>query len=356
MAITPTQLERHLGHGLKNLYTLVGDEPLLQQEAQDCLRSAARSHGFSERSVHVIAGAHFDWNEILSAMGSQSLFADKNLVEIRIPTGKPGKEGSVLLQQIAEKSQYSSDVLLMVQLPKLDKATRSTAWFGALEKYGEIISIETIARAHLAKWIAERLARCGLQVVSGHEGQRILQLFVDKVEGNLLAAHQEIEKLRLLHPEASSSNNVTLTWDLIEKNVLNVARYDVFKLSETILSGHMARTHRMLSGLAAEGEAEVLVHFVISEDIRNLKAAKDMLALAKPMPMVLRELRIWGDRERMFERVIPKISIDKLAILLYDAHTVDGIIKGIPHRDWPASGWQSLHRLAHSLCLLCSNS
>ena len=348
MQLAAAQLAAHLQKGLRPLYTLHGDEPLLIQEALDAIRAAARGQGFSERSSHTVAGAHFDWSEVLAAGGSLSLFADKQIVEIRIPSGKPGKEGSPALQQLAEGAPGNDTTLTLVICPRLDKATRTGAWFTALDSFGVTIAVEPIERPALPPWIAQRLQQQGQQVAAGEEGQRTLQFFADRVEGNLLAAHQEIQKLGLLFPAGP------LTFEQVESAVLNVARYDVFKLSEAVLGGQTARVTRMLDGLRAEGEAEVLVHYTLAEDIRALKRVKDALGASRPLPVALREQRIWGPRERLFERVLPRLSAATLAVLLHAAHLVDGIVKGLKQPDWPADSWQALHRLAMLLCRECA--
>jgi DNA polymerase-3 subunit delta len=185
-------------------------------------------------------------------------------------------------------------------------------------------------------------------VTAGQEGQACLQFFADRVEGNLLAAHQEIQKLGLLYPQGE------LSLAQVESAVLNVARYDVFKLSEAVLAGQIPRVQRMLDGLQAEGEAAVLVHYTLAEDIRALKRVKDAIADGRPMPMALREQRIWGVREKLFERVLPKLSATRLAQLLLNAHQVDGIVKGLKVADWPTDPWQALHRLALRVASACS--
>ena len=349
MQLASAQLAAHLQKGLKPLYTIHGDEPLLAQEAADAIRAAARAQGYTERSSYTVAGAHFDWSAVLAAGGSLSLFADKQMVEIRIPSGKPGKDGSAALQQIAEGAAANDSTLTLVMLPRLDKATRTGAWFSALENNGASIQVDPIERAALPQWIAQRLALQGQRVKPGDEGQRTLQFFADRVEGNLLAAHQEIQKLALLHPEGE------LGWEEVEGAVNNVARYDVFKLSEAVLGGNPQRVARMLDGLQAEGEAEVLVHYTLAEDIRALKRVKDAMAAGRPLPMALRENRIWGPRERAFERVLPRLDDRMLARLLRAAHLVDGIVKGLKQPDWPAGGWQALQRLALMLCRACGN-
>jgi DNA polymerase-3 subunit delta len=348
MQLTLPQLGAHLQKGLRSLYILHGDEPLMQQEAADAIRASARAQGYTERSVHTVSGAHFDWSEVLAAGGSLSLFADKQIVEVRIPSGKPGKEGSTAIQQLVASAQGNDSTLTLVLLPRLDAATRKGAWFGALENHGVLIATDPVERNALPTWIAQRLQMQGQSVAAGEEGQRTLQFFADRVEGNLLAAHQEIQKLSLLYPSGE------LSQAQVEAAVVNVARYDVFKLSESVLSGQVARVQRMLDGLQAEGEAAVLVHYTLAEDIRALKRVKDAMVAGKPLPMALREQRVWGPRERLFERVLPRMTEARLNGLLQAAHQVDGIVKGLKVPDWPTDPWQALQRLAVRFSRFCN--
>jgi len=348
MQLALPQLQAHLQKGLRSLYTLHGDEALLVQEAADAIRAAARQQGYTERSVHVVSGAHFDWSEVLAAGGSMSLFAERQILEIRVPTGKPGKEGSPMIQQLAQSAEGNDSTLTLFILPRLDSPTKKGAWFGALEQFGVSLQIDSLERAQLPQWIAQRLKLQNQSVASGQDGQNCLQFFADRVEGNLLAAHQEIQKLSLLYPAGE------LTHAQVESAVMNVARYDVFKLSEAVLAGQVARVQRMLDGLQAEGEAAVLVHYALAEDIRALKRVKDAMAEGRPLPMALREQRIWGAREKLFERVLPKLSTARLAQLLKNAHQVDGIVKGLKVADWPADPWQALQRLALRVSSACA--
>ena len=350
MQVALAQLSSQLQRGLAPLYVLHGDEPLLQQEAADAIRAAARAQGYTERSSFTVAGAHFDWSAVLAAGGSLSLFADRQIVEIRIPSGKPGKDGSTALQQVAEGARGNDSTLTLVQLPRLDKATKTGGWFTALEGAGVAVQIDPIERAQLPQWIAQRLAAQGQRVAAGEEGQRTLQFFADRVEGNLLAAHQEIQKLGLLHPPGE------LSWAQVEAAVLNVARYDVFKLSEAVLGGQVLRVQRMLDGLEAEGEAPVLVHWALAEDIRALKRVKDAMNAGKPLPMALRENRVWGVKERLYERILPRLTDASADRLLQSAHVVDGIVKGLKVPDWPAGPWQALQRLAFQLGRVCAGA
>ena len=337
MQLRAEQLAAHLQRGLKPLYLVHGDEPLLAQEAADAIRSAARAAGFDERKVFSVSGAHFDWSGVLGAAQEMSLFAERRLIEIRIPGGKPGKEGSDALQRYAER--LPEDVLTIVQLPRLDGQQLKSAWFSALDGAGVSVRVEPVERAALPAWIAQRLAQQGQRVAGGEAGQRTLAFFADCVEGNLLAAHQEVQKLSLLHPPGE------LSFEQVESAVLNVAGYDVFKLGEAVLGGRLPRALRMLDGLRAEGEAAVRVHWTLAEDIRALKRVKDAVAAGKPLPMALREARIWGPREKLFERAVPLLSAAQLDGLLSAASICDGLVKGLKHPDWPPEPWDALRQL-----------
>ncbi len=338
MQVRPDQLETHLGRGLKPLYTIHGDEPLLAQEAADAIRAAAKAAGYTERKVFTVSGAHFDWSGVLGAAQAMSLFAERQLIEIRIPSGKPGKDGSEALQRYCDR--LPEDVLTLVQLPKLDFQQQKAAWFSALDSGGVTLRVETLDRKLLPAWLAQRLARQGQKVKAGEEGVRTLAFFADRIEGNLLAAHQELQKLALLHPAGE------LGFEQIEAAVLNVARYDITKLAEALWTGQVARTLRMLDGLQAEGEAAVLVHWTLAEDLRALACARAALDDGKPIPMALKEARVWGLKEKLFERVLPTLADHQLAHLLDAASICDGIVKGLKHPEWPLEPWAALRRLA----------
>lgn len=326
--------------GLKALYTIQGDEPLLAQEAADALRAAARAAGYSERQVFTVSGAHFDWSGVLGAAQSMGLFADKKILEIRIPSGKPGKEGSAALQAYCEQvPQLGEDVLTLVHLPRLDWQAQKSAWVAALDRAGVMVTVNTIERAALPAWIAQRLAKQGQRVAAGEAGQQALQFFADRVEGNLLAAHQELQKLALLHPEGE------LGFEQIEAAVLDVARFDTGQLAAAVLAGQAGRALRMLDSLKAEGEAAVPVHWLLAEDIRKLKRARDAMDEGKPLPMALREAGVWRDKERAFEALLPGLDGAALTALVEAASTCDGLIKGLRHPGWPDDAWDGLRRL-----------
>lgn len=341
MQLRPEQLQAQLERGLRPVYTIHGDEPLLAQEAADAVRAAARAAGYTERTVFTVAGAHFDWSGVLGAAQAQSLFGDRQLIEIRIPSGKPGKEGSEALQRYCERVRSAGDdaVLSLVQLPKLDWQQTKAAWFTALDAAGATVRVETLDRKQLPQWLAQRLSRQGQRVLEGVEGQRSLSFFADRIEGNLLAAHQEIQKLSLLYPPGE------LSYAQIEAAVLNVARFDVNKLCEAVWTAQVPRALRVLEGLRDEGESTVMVHWSLADDIRALARGRAALDQGRPLPLALKEARAWGVKEKLFERALPALADHSLAHLLDAACICDGLCKGLRHPDWPAEPWEALRRL-----------
>jgi DNA polymerase-3 subunit delta len=337
MQIRSDQLEAHLARGVKPLYTLVSDEPLLVQEACDAIRAAARAAGCTEREVFHVAGANFDWSGVLGAAQEMSLFAAAKLVEIRIPSGKPGAAGSDALQRYC--SHLPEGVVTLVLLPRLDGRDTKSAWFAALDGAGVVLRIDGVERPQLPAWIAQRLERQGQRVRDGDEGRRTLAFFADRVEGNLLAAHQEVNKLALLYPAGE------LSAEQVEAAVLDVARYDVRQLCEAVWTGQVGRASRMLEGLRDEGESAVSVLWQLADDLRAIARVHDALAASRPLPLALVEARVWGPRQRLIERALPAIGAAAAARLLVAASTCDGITKGLRRADWPADPWGALRRL-----------
>jgi DNA polymerase-3 subunit delta len=337
-------LESHLAKGLAGLYVIYGDEHLLAQEACDRIRAAARAAGFTDRSVFTVERS-FDWSSLLGASQSMSLFGDRQLVELRIPSGKPGKEGADALKTLA--SAVNSDVLTLITLPRLDAATQKAAWFSALGDAGVALKIDPVERAQLPGWIGQRLMQQAQRVAAGEEGRRALQFIAERVEGNLLAAHQEIQKLGLLYPQG------VLGYEQVQDAVLNVARYDVFKLNEAMLAGDVGRLARMLDGLRGEGEAAVLVLWAVVEEVRTLLRIKRGLAAGKPLAVLVRENRVWGPRERLIGPALSRLTEAALENGLALAARLDRQVKGLSggtpgnHRnDPPPDAWSGLFDLA----------
>jgi len=344
MQLRADALETHLSRGLAGCYTIFGDEPLLIQEALDRIRVAARAAGFTERSVFTVERS-FDWSSLLGANQSMSLFGDRQLIELRIPTGKPGREGGEALRTLAASN--NPDALMMITLPRLDAATQKSAWFTALSEAGVALKIDPVERAQLPNWIGQRLSAQGQRMVAGEEGRRALQFIAEKVEGNLLAAHQEIQKLGLLYPESA------LTLEQVQDAVLNVARYDVFKLNEAMLAGDVARLARMIDGLRGEGVAAVLVLWAVVEEIRMLLRVKRGVAAGKPVASLLRENRVWGPRERLVGPAVTRLTEGVLERALAFAARLDRQVKGLRGAvpgdrasEPPANPWDGLFELA----------
>jgi DNA polymerase-3 subunit delta len=332
MMLRPEALEGHLAKSLAPLYVIASDEHLLALEAADKIRRAARANGFSERDVLTVERT-FKWGELLAANQELSLFGDKKLIELRIPTGKPGKDGSAALQAYARG--LSPDNLTLITLPKLDWQSAKASWVTGLQQAAVYIDIPTVERAALPGWIGTRLAAQGQS--ADRQG---LDFIADRVEGNLLAAHQEIQKLGLLHEPGR------LAFEQIHDAVLNVARYDVFKLSEAMLAGDPARLVRMLEGLKGEGEALPLVLWAVAEEIRTLLKLKAGMDQGRPLGALLKEHRIWGPRERMMEPALRRLSLGTLDAALQDAAQVDKMVKGLRAKAYAGDAWDALLQLA----------
>jgi len=327
-AIRFEQLESHLARELRPLYAIHGDEPLLALEAGDSIRARARASGFSERAV-LAAERGFDWSELAASGASLSLFGDKRLIELRLPSGKPGSEGAEAIATFCAK--LPPDTLSLVMLPRLDKAGQTSSWFKALEAKGVVVNVYPIERARLPEWIAARLAR---QKQSA--SPETLQFLADCVEGNLLAAHQEIQKIALLLPAGG------LDFDAVREAVLNVARYDAAKLTEAMLAGERARLARMLEGLRGEGEAPPRVLWILAEEIRAICRVQDGLAKGRSLAEVCRETRVWGDaRQTLVGRAAKKLPRAALLAALEHAASVDRVIKGVVKGD----AWDELLQL-----------
>lgn len=350
MQVSPVQLPGQLQRALAPLYVVHGDETLLVQEACDAIRAAARTVGYVERTVFTMASAQADWSAVLAALGALSLFADKRVLEVRIPSGKPGRDGAAALEQLATQAAHSADTVTLVVLPRLDAATLKSGWMAALIAHGVVVRIDPVERAQLPAWIAQRLAAQGQRVAEGEEGLRTLAFMADRVEGNLLAAHQEVVKLGLLYPPGE------LSLEQVRRAVLDVARYDPFKLPLAVLDGALARVQRMLQGLQAEGVAPVPVHWALAEELRALHAVRRALDAGQPLPLALREQRVWGAREQRYERLAPRLRSALTGRWLAEAQTVDGVVKGLPHPDWPSDPWAALQRLAVGVAAGCARA
>lgn len=329
MRLPSEQLGTHLQRELKPLYTVFGNEPLLMLEASDRIRTRARAEGYTEREV-LTADSGFKWNQLALAGSSQSLFASRKLLELRIPTGKPGKEGGEALQ--AYCTALPPDTITLIQISDLDWRGQKTAWFEALERAGTAIEAKAVLRRALPQWIAGRLKEQQQEADSA-----TLDFIADRVEGNLMAAYQEVQKLALLFPPGA------ITFEQVREAVLDVARYDVFNLGEVMLDGDPLRLARVLDGLQGEGTAPPLVLWAFTEEIRAIGRIITGVNAGKPASMMLREARIFGPaHQNAMQNNLRRFTLGQVTEALRHAAVIDRMVKGLVRGDT----WNELLQLA----------
>jgi DNA polymerase-3 subunit delta len=331
MQLRADQLEAHLKKSLAPLYVVHGDEPLIALEAADAIRAAARKAGYTEREL-LIAERGFDWGELFQAGASLSLFGSKKVVELRLPTGKPGTEGARTIERYC--GDLNPETLTLVSLPRLDKAGQNSAWFTALSGAGMVIDVWKVERARLPDWIGQRLARSGQRA-----GREALEFLADRVEGNLLAAHQEVQKLALLLPAGE------LSLDDVQAAVSNVARYDVQALAESMLSGDTARYARVLEGLKGEGEAPTFVLWAVSEELRAVSRILAGLSAGRQVEQLFRENRVWRNKEAPMKAALRRFKQETVDAALAHAALIDRVIKGIAR----GNAWDEFLKLGLTL-------
>jgi len=329
--LRPNQLAAHLERTLSPVYTIHGDEPLLAIEAGDAIRAAARKSGCDEREVLVVEKG-FDWDAFRAANANLGLFGSRKLVDLRIPTGKPGVEGAKALEACVDNP--NPDNVMLVTLPKLDRAAQSSAWFTALGNAGVAIAVFPLERAELPAWIAARLARQGQRAST-----ETLAFLAERCEGNLFAAQQEIAKLGLLLPEGE------VPYEEVERAVTDVARYDVQELSEAWLAGDAARALRIIAALEAEGEGLPLLLWQLGEDLHALSAIGDATAAGTSAAVAVRNARVWGKRQGAMEQAARRVSAPATMPLLRALSRLDALSKGIGAGD----AWDDLRGLALAL-------
>jgi DNA polymerase-3 subunit delta len=318
----PALLARAARAGLPPLAWVASDEPLLQLEAADALRATARALGFSERQVFV-AERGFRLDALLHEADALSLFASRRLLELRL-AGKPGKElGEALADAVP---RLHDDVRVLVTSPRLERAATDAAWFARLDRAGWMVAIPEVERSRLPAWIGERLSRAGQQADAA-----TLQAIAERVEGNLLAADQEVRKLALLFPAGR------LDADAVRAAVLDVARWDAFDLVGAALAADPERALRCLHGLRAEGAAVPVVLWALADGVRGLLRVSLAQEAGRPLGQAMREARIWGERERLAPKALARLPRARIRQLLRACARVDRMTKGIlAGDDWLA--------------------
>ena len=332
MRIDSEQLPQHLKRGLASLYVVFGEELLLALEAADRIRAAAAKAGHEERKVFIVDAA-FDWQALLMASNNLSLFAPKRLLDLRIPSGKPGKDGGEMLARLAEDPP--PDAVTLITLPDLDRQSQGSKWFQALESRASVVYAAAITRDRLPKWIEQRL---GLQ--DQRASAETLEFLADRVEGNLMAAHQEVQKLALLFPAGE------LPFEEVKQAVLDVARFDVFDIGGALLRGEPRHFVRMMDGLRGEGAPLPLVLWVMAEEVRTLARVKNLQDTGMAVGQAMRELRIWGPRQQLLPPALKRTGRAQLMEILAGAAEADRMIKGLSAGD----PWDTLLRLGLALC------
>ena len=325
------QLKQHLTTKLSPLYVLVGDEPLAQSECLDAIRQAARKAGADERSSFMVE-RNFNWQQIQQFGQALSLFSSQRLLEIHIPSGKPGIDGGKTLTELA--ANPIPDTTTTIVLPSLEREAKNSAWFNALQSASNLIELKEIAPTQLPAWLAGRLA-----AQNQSTDATSLAFIANQVEGNLLAAHQEIQKLGLLYPAGEISA------EAVRESVLNVSRYDAFQLGEAVLAGDAARTSRILQGLQEEGENAVAVMNPLMWVLRPLVRIKQAEARGENLMNAMTNARIYGDRQNLVKRALARLSIRQLEAALQKLCDIDRTAKGVMQGD----AWLELSRLCFGL-------
>ncbi len=324
MKLTPEALSGHLEQQLLRVYLISGDEPLLAGEAADAIRAAARNKGFTERDVHFLERGS-DWDDVRASAGNLSLFGARRVVEIRMPTGKPGVAGGAALVSLIEIDDR--DTVYLILTPRLDRDVQSAAWVRAVETHGAWVQVWPIDADRIATWLKARARRLGLKVAG--DG---IELLAERTEGNLLAAHQELEKLRLLAPQGE------VTADTILASVADSARFDVFQLGEAVLAGETERALRMLAGLRAEGVEATLVLWALTKAVRDLWACVTAVPGSRP--------KVWGRQAAALDKGARRASRLPYSSLVLRASRADRMVKGRLSGD----AWDEMILLAAEIC------
>ena len=333
MNLKAEQLSTHLSsQGLSSTYIISGDELLLVQESADAIRKKATLSGYTERKIFHV-DSKFDWNTILAEANSMSLFSEKKFIEIRIISGKPGDKGSKVLQEYLEK--IAAETLTLIITPKLEHSSTKSKWFNAISSKGAALQIWPISSSHLPQWLNRRLIDSGIKV-----SREALGILTDKVEGNLLAATQEIEKLKLLAPTEE------VTGETMSDIITDSAKFNVFILLDTIMEGNAQKACRILRGLRGEGTDITIILWAITRDLRILIKGSEIISARKNIDSALQKLGVWERRKPLIKKAIERIPIKQLQQILKLSGGIDRAIKGVRL----GSPWDELTTLTLMLC------
>lgn len=319
MKLRPEQLGTHLKKGLSPVYLITGDEPLISEESSDLLRHHLQEQGFSEREVLHVDGS-FSWEYLLECANALSLFAEKKIIELRLGSQKLNKKSSEILQSYL--SNPAPDNILVITADKLDGNTKKSAWFKAVDKSGVIVEIWPVETEQLPNWIRQRAAQIELKL-----DDEAIQLLCDRIEGNLLAAKQELSKLSLLFPRQIVSAD-----DIVD-SVSDSSRYDIYGLSDAALNGQSARCCKILQVLRQDGTEPPVVLWALSKELRSLAAIQQAQNSGQSFDAVCQRERIWGKRKPLARKASQRISSKQINTALQQCAEVDKIVKGMATGD-----------------------
>ena len=331
MRIYPEKIQSHLKQNLLPVYFISGDEPLQLQEACDAIRKACRDQGFEDREIMQVDRS-FDWQQLLASAASMSLFGGRKLIELRMPNGKPGDAGSKALVQYCQ--EINGDDVLLIISDKLEAASKRSKWFKTIDQVGAYSQVWPVEAHQLPNWVNQRLQQAGLNA-----NREAVDMLCERVEGNMLAAAQEIEKLRL------TSENQTIDADTIRASVSDNARYNLFGLVDKALSGNTKDSLKMLQGLRAEGTDATVILWALSREIRSLYQCRMQLDQGQSINTVFQANRIWDKRKNLVGNALQRLNKQTLSQLLNLATQTDHRIKGMDKGD----AWQSLNELTSGL-------
>lgn len=332
MQLKVDQLESALQKQLKPVYLISGDEPLQLGEAADAVRAAARREGYRVREVIEIERGT-EWPQLGSEAASLSIFAERKLIDLRLPSGKPGQEGSQALQAYCQHPP--EETVLLISAGKLDGKSKQAQWLQAIDKLGVVCQVWPLQGNDLTHWLQRRAERQGM-----HLDNEACRHLAQLIEGNLLAAAQEIDKLFILHGPSRIGKAD------IDAAVADSSRFDVYKLSDSLLSGKFNRSIRILNGLRADGTPPPIVLWALSREIRALLQVKFAQQHGDNLAKLYGKLNIWEQRKALFQEALRRLDQQRLARMLADCARADQQIKG----QAPGDAWESLFLLCRDFC------
>ena len=333
MRLYPEKLADHLQQKLLPVYLVSGDEPLLLQECCDQIRQKARAENCNEREIIEGGASNFNWQDILHSASNMSLFADRKLIELRLPSGKPGAEGSKALCEYLDIA--SGDDVLLIVSGKIDKQSTNSKWYKALDKAGVTVQVWPVDAKNLPRWLQQRVRNAGMSI-----DDDALRLLCERLEGNLLAAVQEVEKLKLLAADSK------ITMQTVTEAVSDNARYNLFDMADNALKGNASVSLRMLYGLRAEGTEPPVVLWALVREIRTLYEAQLDCDSGQSAQQALSSRRVWQNRMPLMQAALTRHDTHSLSLLLEQAARADGSIKGFAD----GKPWDNLSRLVITLC------